>query len=875
MKTCPVCGKKYDDSWSTCLSCRKDLVPDGQVQSDARFLDELSEEARDIKKTIEKLTDRLTLLELKISHKRQGSIAEKAEKGQPVQAFKPDVISETAKIATSQEKKKEPLAKIEPKSYSAIFKKPISEGVNKPSENFEQVLGGKWFNKLGILSLVIGISLFMGYALQYMGPALKALTGYLAGVALLATGWRMEKKEGFGNYAKTLIGGGWAVMYFVTYAIHHISSLKMIDSPLLGFFLLLLVAVAAVAHIYKYRSQAATAFSYLLFYLTLLTAPMSYYTLFSELVIAVSLLYFMYKEKWNEFTIYGIVMTYLTFLGTGTTPKSDNEFITGFVFLLLFWFIFIVACFFMKGRVKQDGQELPVEFRDIALLVNSAMASFVVWLMLGSGFMKFLQPVLMIGILLYLALTVVTFVLKQRSMYIINSTVAIIAASLFLSNKYSGYQATVAYMVLAEIILLSGIILKEVFWRVVSGLFLAVIFLKLLAIDSFMNGLLPASGTVNARTLLFAAAFFVYLGNYFLYRKMERVNALADYELKYKDVLSYAFPAIFMVGTWLDLPKVLTAPAWMIFGAVLLQLGINNNNRHQRIQGYILTMGAFLRLVMSNMVITGGVSFLSYRLMTCVPVIVLLYYCYLAVSEKRFSDIAVENEKNIRVPYAYLIFISIMFLIYYELPKSLVAAAWALTGIIYMSSAIKNERSGHNLLISSFAGISAFMHLTFVNILVPKYLVTGRINFSSILITLFVLYAGDILFLQTGKKITPENDNAGKIKKMLRDPALLLGALGTAAACALLFTLFSGVMLSVSLALFGLGLFLAGFIIKERNWRIYGLWILLFTIVKAFLIDLRQLGTLPYIFSLIMLGVMMLFVSYLYTKYKDKIKNIL
>ena len=56
---------------------------------------------------------------------------------------------------------------------------------------------------------------------------------------------------------------------------------------------------------------------------------------------------------------------------------------------------------------------------------------------------------------------------------------------------------------------------------------------------------------------------------------------------------------------------------------------------------------------------------------------------------------------------------------------------------------------------------------------------------------------------------------------------------------------------------------------------LFGLIILLATLVKAFLVDLRQLSTIHYILSLIALGLALLFVSYIYTKNRDKIKKLM
>ena len=73
----------------------------------------------------------------------------------------------------------------------------------------------------------------------------------------------------------------------------------------------------------------------------------------------------------------------------------------------------------------------------------------------------------------------------------------------------------------------------------------------------------------------------------------------------------------------------------------------------------------------------------------------------------------------------------------------------------------------------------------------------------------------------------------------------------------------------------GLLLLLAGFGLKERSWRVFGLVVLLLALFKAFLVDLRQLSTLYYILSLIALGIVLLFVSYVYTRHKDKLKKLI
>ena len=49
-------------------------------------------------------------------------------------------------------------------------------------------------------------------------------------------------------FARGLIGGGWAAVYFTTYAMHALPAAKVIDNPYLASVLLLAVASAMILH---------------------------------------------------------------------------------------------------------------------------------------------------------------------------------------------------------------------------------------------------------------------------------------------------------------------------------------------------------------------------------------------------------------------------------------------------------------------------------------------------------------------------------------------------------------------------------------------------------------------------------------------------
>ena len=85
----------------------------------------------------------------------------------------------------------------------------------------------------------------------------------------------------------------------------------------------------------------------------------------------------------------------------------------------------------------------------------------------------------------------------------------------------------------------------------------------------------------------------------------------------------------------------------------------------------------------------------------------------------------------------------------------------------------------------------------------------------------------------------------------------------------------SGGMLTLSWSLEGIVLLAAGFAARERMLRLSGLTLLLLCIGKVFFFDLRNLETMYRILSFIGLGVVLLLVSWIYTRFREQLQRYL
>jgi hypothetical protein len=82
---------------------------------------------------------------------------------------------------------------------------------------------------------------------------LRVALGYLIAAAVLWTGRRLARRHAlFGN---VIFGGGLAIAYFVTYALHFVRPMQIISSELLGVVLVGAAIAAIVATAHRLKSE--------------------------------------------------------------------------------------------------------------------------------------------------------------------------------------------------------------------------------------------------------------------------------------------------------------------------------------------------------------------------------------------------------------------------------------------------------------------------------------------------------------------------------------------------------------------------------------------------------------------------------------------
>jgi len=189
----------------------------------------IEDEIRRLRELVTQINDRLITLE-----QRQG-ITER-----PPPPLKP------APVVPSHEAAPIPMVEVPPRK---------GKPARVREREWEQILGGSWLARIGVLALIIGAGFFLKFAFDnnWIGPTGRVILGIVGGLAMLVLGYYWRRR--YPILTRVLSGGGIAILYlsifasFATYDLIHIYAA-------VAFLLLVSVASAALALYYDSMALA-------------------------------------------------------------------------------------------------------------------------------------------------------------------------------------------------------------------------------------------------------------------------------------------------------------------------------------------------------------------------------------------------------------------------------------------------------------------------------------------------------------------------------------------------------------------------------------------------------------------------------------------
>ena len=626
--------------------------------------------------------------------------------------------------------------------------KPQATPVEPKKRISEAQIGKEWFNKIGAVSIIIGVVLFIGYTFQYLGPLGKISIGYVVSLILIGLGFFFSKK--YKNYANGLLAVGWAIAYFTTFATYYIDASKIIFDANLNLTLLFIVSGALAVFSYYYHSEKFSIMAVCLGAISAITSDVSFVSLLAIIILILYTVALSIIKNWAVLGYCSVVISYFTYwvaLSRQGVFRSYDLFQIGSLFLIVYFLVFIVISFFLKsGKYKQK---------------------------------KYISSLVVINVICF-------FILFQSQLY--------------------------------------------TFYPNADGYFSGILGILLLLIASISYS--------AAREKDYIYIIYGWLGWGFT---------------------TLAIP-LQLAGTWIS-------GAWLVEGAALLIMGLYRNNRRYMYAGAITLSLFLLRFLAYDLPNNDTIRLLGSEIKSRVIFSLFTVFVFGAITfvwdslKGKFSK---EFNNIISLP-TFIAAVILMIIMALDFERNYLSVFFLIEGAALYGIGLVAQR--RYLRVVSFFPLVGFV-LTWLgydcfNRGFVNENIFGNLHIRTInsLVGAFVFYALYV-FASIFSKYLDESE------KSVRDFFAILAS-GILAILALMEA--NKRIISVIWSIEGTLILLAGFAFKKRILRLIGMVILLLTILRLFIIDLSFLETVYRIVSFIVLGVVLMGVSFIYTKYKDKI----
>jgi uncharacterized membrane protein len=225
----------------------------------------------------------------------------------------------------------------------------------KQRSSWEEFVGKNLASKVGILVTIVGIFIGARYAIEHnlVSPIVRIVSGYLSGTTLIVLAIFLKKK--YEAYSSVLMGGGLAVLYFITYTAYSFYGLL----PQLTSFMLMLIFTVATVYASLVYNRVVIAHLGLVgaYAIPFLLSDNSgrYFILFSYItIINAGILVLAFRKYWKSLFYSAFFLTWAIYIAWYLAYYDVEHFTMAFAFSSIFFASFYFT-FLAYKLVKKEN----------------------------------------------------------------------------------------------------------------------------------------------------------------------------------------------------------------------------------------------------------------------------------------------------------------------------------------------------------------------------------------------------------------------------------------------------------------------------------------------------------------------------------------
>lgn len=512
-------------------------------------------------------------------------------------------------------------------------------------DNLEESIGGKWFAKIGITAIVLGVSFFLKYAFDnnWIGETGRVSIGILAGLALLGLGEKTIRK--YAVYGRIITGGGIAILYlsvFAAFDFYHLIT------QIPAFICMALITAIGIALSLRYDAISLIMVAVLGGFLTpflISTGENNQFGLFSYiLILDLAVLAVSYFKKWRWLNLVGFLGTIIIFIGWVVEFYTKAQLFPTMFFLTLFFIVYSISSlvYNLVKKEKSSGIEQLLTLASAVIYFASSYA------FLNSDyhpFMGFFALILAIYYFLWAYLTKVI-TAEDENLYNFLAFLTVGFITLAIPIQFEQNIITIGWIIEAVLLVVLGVKAKKESIISFGVVVFAMASVRLLTLDAGMridNNLFMINKTFFTFLVAILAAYlmaylsrnyeesgsfikkgslvvlFVIAANFFtifaisreivVYYDNQRKEIYAEQSRATEQMRKYGrknsgsyYQSIEYKASQSKMTKLKNKSSvtlsifWLVYGIILMAGGIFGKNRGVRIGGMLLLILSILKL---------------------------------------------------------------------------------------------------------------------------------------------------------------------------------------------------------------------------------------------------------------------------------------
>ena len=265
--------------------------------------------------------------------------------------------------STSQDTKPV-LPKTEPKIPIPITpEKSFWENFKEKNPDLEKFIGENLINKIGILILVLGISYFVKYAIDkdWINEPARVGIGVLCGALVMAIAHKL--RQNYAAFSSVIVAGAIAIFYFTIGIAFH--DYHLFNQSVAFGIMVVITAFSALISLSYNRIELAVLSLIGGFAVPFMvsTGEGNYVVLFSYIIILnIGILALAYHKKWNLVNVLAYIFTVLLYGGWlfKEIGSDKPQYLGALVFAFSFYFIFILMNIINNIRTKGEFSKIEL-----------------------------------------------------------------------------------------------------------------------------------------------------------------------------------------------------------------------------------------------------------------------------------------------------------------------------------------------------------------------------------------------------------------------------------------------------------------------------------------------------------------------------------